>query len=192
METIKKMVQAAVICNGTLRPETLPEKTNSQAVLDLQFYPYYFDTNIVCDISLHCNDGGVVMKQKTGVLFVISAMLLLLASCAAKFPFIASETLSEATELKVLCGQQKLTGTEVAIADSLYKKGSALEEKGKDATAFKLLDRAVVYYRIALTKSVIAKKEKRIAKEEQALSRTREDVSAYQQVLKELKTMEQQ
>jgi hypothetical protein len=132
------------------------------------------------------------MKQKTGVLFVMSAVLFLLASCAAKFPFIASATLSEATELKVLCGEQKFTGAEVTTADSLYKQGSVMVEKGKDEIAFNLLDRAVVYYRIALTKSAIAKKEGQIAKEEQALSKTREDVSAYKQVLKELKTMEQQ
>ena len=132
------------------------------------------------------------MKRQTGLLLTLLLLLLLLASCAAQFPFLASATLSEATELKVLCGRQKMEASEIRIADSLYQQGSILVKKGKNEPAYSLLDRAIAYYRIALTKSAIAKKEKEIAKQEQALAKTREDVSAYQQVLQELKTMEQQ
>jgi tetratricopeptide (TPR) repeat protein len=132
------------------------------------------------------------MKRETGQLLMMPLLLLLLASCAAQFPFLASATLSEATELKVLCGQQKLEAAEIKIADSLYQQGSILAKKGKNEPAYSLLDRAIACYRIALTKSAIAKKEKEIARQEQALAKTREDVSAYQQVLQELKTMEQQ
>ena len=130
------------------------------------------------------------MKRQTGCIVLMAMLLLLLISCAAQFPFLASATLSEATELKVLCGQQKLTATEVTIADSLYKKGAALVEKGKKEQAYSALDKAVVYYRIALTKSSINLKEEEISRQEKALSQTRDDVTAYQQVLQKLKTME--
>ncbi len=131
------------------------------------------------------------MKRQPGLLLVMSLLLFLLVSCAAQFPFIASSTLYEATELKDLCARQNLTAPELKIADSLYSQGSALAQKKKNEPAYLLLDRAAVYYRIALTKASILSKEKEIALQEQALSKTREDVSAYKQVLNELKTMEQ-
>lgn len=132
------------------------------------------------------------MKRQNGLVVLMSVLLLLLVSCAAQFPFIAPAILSEATELKVVCAQQKVDAAALKVADSLYGAGDALIKKGKNEAAFSLLDRAIVYYRIALTKASLSKKEKEIAVQEQALSKTREDVSAYQQVLKELKTMEQQ
>jgi hypothetical protein len=132
------------------------------------------------------------MKRQIGLVLMMSALLLFLMSCAAQFPFIASATLSEATELKVLCGQEKLSSSELKIADSLYSQGSGLVEKGKNELAYALLDRAIVYYRLALSRSAITKKEQEIAKQKKALAKTHEDVSAYQQVLQELKTMEQQ
>ena len=131
------------------------------------------------------------MMRRTGLPLII-LLLLLLTACAAQFPFMASATLSEATDLKTLCGQQKLDAMEIRAADSLYTLGSGLVAKGKNEPAYLLLDRAIACYRIALTKSIIAIKEKEIARQEQALAKTREDVSAYQQVLKELKTMERQ
>ena len=132
------------------------------------------------------------MKRQNGLVLLMAGLLLLLVSCAAQFPFIAPAMLTEATELKVVCEQEKLDAAQLKVADSLYSGGDALIKKGKNEAAFALLDRATVYYRIALTNAAIAKKEKEVASQEQALSKTREDVSAYQQVLKELKTMEQQ
>ncbi|MBN1578085.1 MAG: hypothetical protein JW913_16105 [Chitinispirillaceae bacterium] len=131
------------------------------------------------------------MKRQTGVVVVMSLLLLVLVSCAAQFPFIAPAALSEATDLKELCAQRKLTAAELKTADSLYNQGSVLAQKKKNEAAYPLLDRAIVYYRVALSKAAILRKEKEIAQQERALSKTREDVSAYNQVLKELKTMEQ-
>ncbi len=132
------------------------------------------------------------MKRNTAFLSVMLLTPLLFVSCAAQFPFMAPAALSEATELKNLCEKQRLTGgPEVRIADSLYREGTLLVKAGKNREAFLLLDRSVGYYRVALSRSVIAAKEKEIAGEEQALAKTREDISAYQQVLQELKTMEQ-
>ncbi|MBN1308095.1 MAG: hypothetical protein JXA18_09275 [Chitinispirillaceae bacterium] len=132
------------------------------------------------------------MKRRRSAVIVMSLLPIVMISCAASFPFIAPAALSEATELKELCAQQKLTATELKTADSLYSLGSALAQKKKHEAAYLLLDRAIIHYRIALTKAAILRKEKAIAQQEQALSKTREDVSAYNQVLKELTTMEQQ
>jgi len=132
------------------------------------------------------------MKRQNGLVLLTAVLLLLLASCAAQFPFITPGILSEATELKGVCGQQNLDAATVKIADSLYEAGDTFIKKGKNEAAYKLLDRAIIHYRIALTNGAIAKKEKEVAVQEEALSKTRDDVSAYQQVLKELKTMEQQ
>jgi tetratricopeptide (TPR) repeat protein len=131
------------------------------------------------------------MKRQNGLVLPTAALLFLLVSCAAQFSFIAPAIFSEATELKAVCAQQKLDAATLKIADSLYDAGDVLIQKGKNEAAFTLLDRAIDYYRIALTNAAIAKKEKEVAAQEQALSKTRDDVSAYQQVLKELKTMEQ-
>lgn len=131
--------------------------------------------------------------MKNGITYSIMAILLLLmVSCAAQFPLIASATFSEATELKVLCGKENIASAEVKKADSLYSAGKELLEKKKNEDAYRLIDLAIVHYRIALTQNGIAVKEKSIAREEQALAKTRKDVTAYKQVLKELKTMEQQ
>ncbi|MBN1757231.1 MAG: hypothetical protein JW863_02870 [Chitinispirillaceae bacterium] len=131
------------------------------------------------------------MKRRNG-LIVLTAALLLLASCAAQFPFIAPAAMSEATELKVQCGQQNPDSEACRKADSLYSVADVLLKKGKNEPAYLLLDRAIVCYRIALMNGAIAKKEKEVAVQEKALAKTREDVNAYQQVLKELKTMEQE
>jgi len=131
--------------------------------------------------------------MKKGVAYsILVTLLLLMVSCAAQFPFIASATFSEATELKVLCGKENIASSEVKAADSLYNAGKALLEKKKNENAYNLIDLAIVHYRIALTENGIANKERAIAHEEQALAKTRKDVTAYKQVLKELKTMEQQ
>jgi len=132
------------------------------------------------------------MKRQNGLVLLMAVLLLLLVSCAAQFPMIAPAILSEATELKAVCAQQKLDAATLKVADSLYGAGDVLVKKGKNEAAYRLLDRAIVYYRLVLTNAAIAKKEKEVAAQEQALAKTREDVSAYQQVLKELKTMEQQ
>ena len=131
------------------------------------------------------------MKQNNGLVAVTTAAVLL-ASCAAQFRFIAPAVLSEATELKAQCARQNPGSETCTTADSLYSAGELLVRKGKNEAAYVLLDRAIVNYRIALMNAAIAKKEKEVAVQEKALSKTREDVSAYQQVLKELKTMEQQ
>ena len=72
------------------------------------------------------------------------------------------------------------------------QQGGSLQKEGKNEVAYALLDQAADYYRLALTRAAIAKKEGEIARQQKALSKTREDVTAYQQVLQELKTMEQQ
>ena len=132
-----------------------------------------------------------MMRQK-GPVLLIAVLLLLLASCAAQFTFIAPGALSEATELKAQCAQQKSGSAVSKTADSLFSAGELLVKKGKNEAAYLLLDRTIVLYRIDLMQQAIAKKDKELAMQEKALSKTREDVSAYQQVLKELKTMEQQ
>ncbi len=133
-----------------------------------------------------------MMQQKGPVLLILSVVLLLLASCAAQFTFIAPGALSEAAELKAQCARQKSGSATSVKADSLYHAAEQLIKKNKNEPAYLLLDRAIVLYRIDLMQGAIAKKEKEVALQEKALSKTREDVSAYQQVLKELKTMEQQ
>lgn len=129
-------------------------------------------------------------KSKWAVL--LSATMVSLVSCAAQFPFIASEMQSETLDLKAICDKQVLASTEKKVADSISAIGAGLLNKGKKEAAYVLFDRANVYYRIALTNAAIAQKEKEIAKQEQALSKTREDVTAYKQVLNELTTREQQ
>jgi len=130
--------------------------------------------------------------RKTLSLFLMVPCALFLVSCAAQFPFLASVSQSEMRDLQSLCSQKKVVSAEAKIADSLAAAGDHLLLKGKREAAFTLFDRASGYYRIALTKSAIASTEKKIAAEEQALAKNREDVTAYQQVLKELKSMEQQ
>jgi hypothetical protein len=131
------------------------------------------------------------MKQNLGS-FIAVVLLLLMVSCAAQFPLIASTTFSEATELKVLCGQSSIEAADVKKADSLYAAGKQLLEKKKNKNAYALLDQSIVLYRVALTENSIAAKEKAIVREENALAKTKKDLSAYKQVLKQLKTMEQQ
>lgn len=163
-----------------------------EALDPANFTNYFERKGFIPSAYINHTDRSIFMERQRGLPFMMLFSLFLLASCAAQFPFLASATLSEATELKVLCGQEKLDAVEIRIADSLYQQGTVLAKAGKRETAYALLDRAIVHYRIALTKSTIAKKEKEIAKQEQALAKTYEDVSAYQQVLKELKTMERQ
>lgn len=131
------------------------------------------------------------MRKKMLVLLVVPVSLFMV-SCAAQFPFIAPVAQSEMRDLQSLCSQQKLSLSEVKVADSLAAAGALLLEKNRREAAYAMFDRATGYYRIALTKSAIANTEKEIAVEEQALAKNRDDVSAYQQVLKELKSMEQQ
>ena len=133
-----------------------------------------------------------MIRQKGPVLLISSVVLLLLASCAAQFTFIAPGALSEAAELKAQSAQQKSGSAASVKADSLYSAAEMLIKKNRNEPAYLLLDRAIVLYRIDLMQGAIAKKEKEVVLQEKALSKTREDVSAYQQVLKELKTMEQQ
>lgn len=130
--------------------------------------------------------------RKTLGSFIAVALLLLMVSCAAQFPLIASTTFSEATELKELCRQNSVEAAEVKKADSLYTAGKQLLEKKKNENAYALLDQSIVFYRVALSKNSIADKEKAIAREENALAKTKKDLTAYKQVLKQLKTMEQQ
>lgn len=124
-------------------------------------------------------------------LFVMVAASLFLSSCAVQFPFIAPAAQSEMLDLQALCTQQNITLSEKKVADSLATAGTALLKKNKREDAWQNFDRACAYYRIALTKNAITAIEKQIASEEQALAKTKEDVSAYKQVLSELKSMEQ-
>ena len=132
------------------------------------------------------------MKRQNGVVLLTAVLLLLLASCAAQFQFVAPAILSEATELKVQCAQLTSGSDACKTADSLYSAGEQLVKKKKNEAAYALLDRAIVHYRLIIMQSAIAKKEKEVAMQQKALAKTKEDVSAYKQVLKELKTMEQQ
>jgi len=131
------------------------------------------------------------MRMKP-LLLLMTAASLWLASCAAQFPFIAPAAQSETTDLQTLCKQQNITLAEKTAGDSLAALGAMLLGKGKREAAYRLFERANSCYRIALSKNAISATEKQIAAEEQALAKTREDVSAYKQVLKELKSMEQQ
>ncbi len=118
--------------------------------------------------------------------------VIMLTSCGAPFRFAAPAKCTEATELKNVCAAVESGGTELKEADSLYNQGTVLIRKGKDEKAYWLLDRAIVRYRLVLAKSAIGRKEKEIALQKQALSKTREDISAYKQVLLELENMERQ
>lgn len=132
-----------------------------------------------------------ITMKRCGIFIIASALATLLSSCAAQFPFIAPEAHSEATYLKEICAGQKLRTPDVKQADSLYDAGSALVKKGKNEPAYRLLDRACIHYRIALAAASIQDKEREMEKREEMLAKTREEVSAYNQILKELKTMEQ-
>jgi len=132
-----------------------------------------------------------ITMKRSGIIIVTSVSAMLLSSCAAQFPFIAPEAHSEATSLKELCAARKLKTADVKLADSLYDAGSALVKKGKNEPAYRLLDRAAIHYRIALAEASIQDKEMEMEKREELLAKTKEEVAAYNQILKELKTMEQ-
>lgn len=132
------------------------------------------------------------MKRQNGLVLLTGVVLLLLASCAAQFQFVAPAMLSEAMELKVQCAKLTPGSDACKIADSLYSAGEQLIKENKHEAAYVLLDRAVVHYRIITMRVAIMEKEKEVALQRKALAKTHEDVSAYKQVLAELKTMEQQ
>lgn len=125
-------------------------------------------------------------------LLLYTLPLFMLASCAAQFPLIASAMESEATSLKSLCEQRQISTAEKLYADSVLTEGLVLLKKNKKEAAYALFNRAGTCYHIALATTTILLKEQKIEKEEKELNKNREEVTAYKQVLKELKTMELQ
>lgn len=120
---------------------------------------------------------------------MLVALLFLLVSCAAQFPWLATATLAEATDLQSICRKQNKPTPELTRADSLYARGAELVSKKKNQEAFVTLDQAATMYRIAITRNILEQQEKEIAEQKVALSKNMKDASAYKQVLKELKTM---
>lgn len=132
------------------------------------------------------------MKQLYRMPTVLGALLLLLVSCAAQFPWLATATLSEATDLQHVCRKQNYATPELIRADSLYAHGAELVSKKKNQEAFLSLDHAATLYRIAIASNTLAQQEKEIAEQKVALTKNMKDAAAYKQVLKELETMEHQ
>jgi hypothetical protein len=158
----------------------LPEK------LDPRHHSIYFAVSADSLSTIYNEEDGTMTPRS----LILGIVAILLASCAAQFPFIAASAQSETAELKNICAREKCFSAEVKIADSLFSRAEQLLRRGKNEAAYGQFSRAGVLYRVALTKASIQLAGGEIAREEQALAKTRDDVSAYRQVLHELQTAE--
>ncbi|MBD3320600.1 MAG: hypothetical protein GF350_05835 [Chitinivibrionales bacterium] len=128
------------------------------------------------------------MKQ---IISTFGAIVFFLCSCSSQYPSLSQGLSIKCEELRAACSQKKINSPESTVADSLYMAGETFFQKGKHKDAYLVLESAATYYRLALSKDDLKNVDNELARLKKSLADAEEKLGMYQEVLKELETMEQ-
>ncbi|RMH73727.1 MAG: hypothetical protein D6675_01960 [Gemmatimonadetes bacterium] len=92
----------------------------------------------------------------------------------------------QAEVLQQSCAEQGVITSDVAEADALLAQAHALIQTGKNQETRKLLDRAVLLYRLALLKRDFDESEYDLDQQRRALKTIEEQLSLYKEILKQV------
>jgi hypothetical protein len=110
-------------------------------------------------------------------------------SCGAQFPLLAESAHNRMSDLQELVQYRTISSPAQMKGDSLAGLASDLLQKGKREAAWETSDRATIYYRLALARQDLKNSREEVARLEQALTETEEQLRMYGQVLDEIKQM---
>jgi len=111
----------------------------------------------------------------------------MLVSCAAGGKLLSATTANMAGALKDFCVSHGISTVETKRADSLYSLADQRIKRGQKGEAYDMLDRAVIYYRLALSKQELDLAERRLEDTREQARIQEEQLSEYREVVRELK-----
>jgi hypothetical protein len=91
-------------------------------------------------------------------------------------------------ELKDICMRQSIQSDEVFKADSLFAAAEATRKKEDPQRAQADLDLSTIYYRLAIAKTELGAKQKKIADLEKTIQTAEEKLASYKKVMLELQS----
>ncbi len=115
--------------------------------------------------------------------------LILLSACGPNLAFLAERSRSEAQALQELCGKAKLQADEISRADGFMDESARFQKDGKADAARLASEEAIGWYRVALARDAQGKAEKELAAAESTLTKDKERLATYREILDEMKTM---
>ncbi|MBN1127803.1 MAG: hypothetical protein JXA71_02380 [Chitinispirillaceae bacterium] len=127
------------------------------------------------------------MKQVL-VLFCLTGIATLFAGCGFPYRTLSSHSFGQTGALNEQCAGKKLASEERATADSLFALGRSAFEQGKHRDALDHIDRARIYYRLALLKDELRMTREKYALVQADLMKAEDRLATYKKVLEKLTT----
>jgi hypothetical protein len=127
------------------------------------------------------------MKQMLALLW-LTGTAVLLAGCGFPYRTLSSHSFSRTDALSEQCSGKKLESVERTVADSLFALGRSRYQAGKHKDALNTIDRAGVYYRLALLKDELRVTRGKYARVQADLMKAEDRLETYKKVLEKLTT----
>ncbi len=111
-----------------------------------------------------------------------------MCSCSSSgIPLHLQERMSQTSVFGNSCREQNVQFPEVAKADSLADSAQSYKSAGKNEEAFRLFDRAVILYRLALANFDLEESRQELERGQAALREALLQLSIYEEIHDELK-----